>query len=207
MKPVRTLTLLLGLSLFAAGAARAQHGPLDETELWRALRAGEAAVLMRHALAPGTGDPADFMLGDCTTQRNLSAAGRAQATAMGKRLRANGIDAARVYASQWCRCLDTARLLGLGTVEPFSGLSSFFRNRGAESERTAATLDLIQAQARAGAPPLLLVTHQVNITALTEVFPASGEMVIVRPAGGDTAARAQSDREPGLVVLGRIPTR
>lgn len=204
MKPVRTLTLLLGLLLFATGTARAQHGPLDETELWQLLRAGEAAVLMRHARAPGTGDPADFTLGDCTTQRNLSNAGRAQAKTIGKRLRTNGIDAARVYSSQWCRCLDTARLLGLGAVEPFHGLNSFFRDRGAESERTAAALDLIQSQIRAGAPPLLLVTHQVNITALTDVLPASGEMVIVRPARGDAAARAQGDREPSLVVLGRI---
>jgi phosphohistidine phosphatase SixA len=207
MMPVHTLTLLLSLSLFAAGAARAQHGPLDENELWQLLRAGEAAVLMRHALAPGTGDPAEFALDDCTTQRNLSDDGRAQAKTIGKRLRANGIDAGRIYSSQWCRCLDTARLLGLGAVEPFPGLSSFFRDRSAESERTAATLELIQAQTRAGAPPLLLITHQVNITALTDVFPASGEMVIVRPAGGYAAAKTQSDREPGLVVLGRITAR
>jgi phosphohistidine phosphatase SixA len=194
-RPTLLLLLAFGISIGAAAAASAAESAAGDDALWQQLRAGEAAALMRHALAPGTGDPASFALGDCTTQRNLSAEGRAQAEAIGARFRTHGIDAARVYSSQWCRCLDTARLLALGEVQPFPGLNSFFRNRDAEPERTAAAIDLIRAETRPGAPPLVLVTHQVNITALTDVFPGSGEIVLVRPEG----AR--------LEVLGRISTR
>jgi phosphohistidine phosphatase SixA len=188
------LLFCLGL---AAGTAAAQPepDPANDERLWTLLGNGEAAALMRHALAPGTGDPADFAIDDCATQRNLSDTGREQARAIGERFRAKGIDTARVHSSRWCRCLETARLLDLGEVRPFDGLNSFFRNRAAEPERTAATLALIRAQTRAGAPPLVLVTHQVNITALTGVFPDSGEIVVVRP-GSD-----------GLTILGRIATR
>lgn len=195
MKHLPTLLLLLASSIGPAAAASAAEPAAGDDALWRQLRAGEAAALMRHALAPGTGDPADFALGDCSTQRNLSDEGRAQAKAIGERFRRRGIDTARVYSSQWCRCLDTARLLALGDIQPFPGLNSFFRNRSAEPERTAAARELIRAETRPGAPPLVLVTHQVNITALTDVFPGSGEILVVRPQGD------------GLEVLGRISTR
>lgn len=195
MTPRHLLILLLGCTLFAVGPAGAEQAAADAAALWRQLRQGDAAALMRHALAPGTGDPAGFAIDDCGTQRNLSAAGRAQARAVGESFRRHGIETARVYSSQWCRCLDTARLLDLGEVQPLAGLNSFFRNRSAEPERTAAVLRLIQAQTRRSEPPLVLVTHQVNITALTEVFPDSGEVIVVRPEGD------------GLAVLGRIQTR
>ena len=183
--------LLWGLTI----AGTCQGAAPTEAELWQTLQRGEAVALMRHALAPGTGDPPEFVVGDCDTQRNLSAEGRAQARAIGERFRDNGIEAAQVYSSRWCRCLDTARLLGIGDVTPFDGLSSFFRDRDAEPERTAATRALIAERAAPGRPPLVLVTHQVNITALTGVFPGSGEMVVVR-AGAD-----------GPETLGRIDTR
>ncbi len=162
--------------------------------LWRALADGGHLVLMRHALAPGMGDPAAFRLGDCASQRNLDAEGRAQARAIGEGFRAHGIDAARVQSSQWCRCLETARLLGLGQVVPAPTLNSFFRDRAAEPGRTAGALALIAAEAEQDQAdgPLVLVTHQVNITALTGLFPASGELIVVRPAAG------------GIEVVGRI---
>ncbi|MCK6409580.1 MAG: histidine phosphatase family protein, partial [Thauera sp.] len=94
------LALLLSATTFAATA---------EEALWKALREGGHVALMRHAVAPGVGDPPGFRLDDCATQRNLSAAGRRQAQAIGERFRANGIATAAVFSSQWCRCLDTAR--------------------------------------------------------------------------------------------------
>jgi phosphohistidine phosphatase SixA len=169
--------------------------PAVEADLWQALRSGEAAVLMRHALAPGTGDPSNFDLDDCTTQRNLSDTGREQARMIGELFRANGISAAAVYSSRWCRCMDTAELLALGDVTPFDGINSFFRNRAEEPNRTAATLALLRERTVPGEPPPVLVTHQVNITALTGVFPGSGSLLFVRPDGD------------ALSVLGRIDTR
>jgi phosphohistidine phosphatase SixA len=128
---------------------------------------------------------------DCRTQRNLSAEGRAQARALGERFRANGIEAAAVYSSQWCRALDTAREMALGEVTPFAGLNSFFTGRGDEAQHTRATRALIAEHVGTGRT-LVLVSHQVNITALSGVFPASGEIIVMR-----------ADADP-LTPVGRI---
>ena len=170
----------------------APAGADEVAQLWAALRQGEAVAVMRHAVAPGTGDPASFRLDDCSTQRNLSEEGRAQARAIGERFRAHGIERAKVYSSQWCRCLETARLLDLGPVETVAALNSFFQNRQQGPAQTAEVLELLAASP--SEDPIVLVTHQVNVTALTEVFPQSGEVVVARPNEGG-----------GLDVLGRIP--
>ena len=187
---MRLLLACLGLLLPIAAAC----AETDEAALWAALRDGGHVALMRHAIAPGVGDPAGFRLDDCTTQRKLSAQGRAQARAIGERFRANGIATAAVFSSQWCRCLDTARGLALGEVVAFPGLNSFFADRGEEARHTAAVRALIGERARSPLP-LVLVTHQVNITALTGVFPASGEIIVLR-VDGDTpsvAGRIRTD--------------
>lgn len=154
------------------------YGVAEEVALWRALRSGGHVALLRHAIAPGTGDPPGFKLEDCSTQRNLSAAGRAQAVRIGEQFRANGIDTARVFSSQWCRCIDTAKYLGLGPVEPLPVLNSFFRNRRDGDRQTKELMNWLDIQDFAGVT--VLVTHQVNITALTVVFPESGAIIIVR---------------------------
>ena len=173
--------LLVCLCLLLPLSAAAQP-QTDEAGLWAALRDGGHVALIRHALAPGTGDPAGFRVDDCATQRNLSPAGRAQARAIGERFRANGVGAAVVFSSQWCRCLDTARELALGEVTPFAGLNSFFAGQGDEAQHTRAARTLIAEQAGTG-KPLVLVTHQVNITALSGVYPSSGEIIVMRVDG------------------------
>jgi len=150
-----------------------------EPPLWEALRAGVAVALIRHAEAPGTGDPAGFKLDDCATQRNLSDAGRRQARRIGAALRENGIAGARVLSSRWCRCLETARLLELGPVEPFPPLDSFFSHPERGPAQTAALRESLRGPGNS--LPRVLVTHQVNITAMTGVVPRSGEMIVVRP--------------------------
>jgi broad specificity phosphatase PhoE len=135
-------------------------------------------ALMRHALAPGTGDPAAFELDDCSTQRNLDERGRAQARRTGEALRAAGIAFDAVWTSQWCRTRETARLLDMGTPEAKPPLNSFFAGRGSRARQTQATRALIAAL-----PPdarVLIVTHQVNITALTGRGVRSGEIVVTR---------------------------
>ena len=150
-------------------------------------------VLMRHAEAPGTFDPPGFRLGDCSTQRNLDDRGRAQARRIGEGLRALGIRQARVLSSQWCRCLETARLLDLGPVEELPALNSFAQRREEGDARVAAVRRFL-AGLPAGGAPVVLVTHQVTVTALTGVHPASGESVLLR---------ANGTGEPA--VLGRYP--
>jgi len=136
------------------------------------------ALMLRHALAPGVGDPANFELRDCATQRNLDAAGRAQAAELGKRLAKAGVARAKVYSSQWCRCLETARLLEIGPVEELPQLNSFFRRAEAQEPQTAALRDFL-ARLPADGPPVVLVTHQVVISALTGRGAVSGGGVIL----------------------------
>lgn len=148
---------------------------------WEAVESPTAIVILRHALAPGGGDPAGFVLGECSTQRNLDARGRAQAARIGAELRARGIDFDAVWTSQWCRSAETAELLGLGAVQDVPALNSFFSNRARGPRQTRALLELLRDHAGGR---LMLVTHQVNITALTEVFPRSGEMVVFEMKNG-----------------------
>ncbi|MDP5291980.1 histidine phosphatase family protein [Oceanimonas sp. CHS3-5] len=149
----------------------------SDADAWQALREGHAMMLMRHANAPGIGDPPGFILERCDTQRNLDARGRAQAEAWGDRLREHGILKARVYSSQFCRTLETARLLNLGEVVPAPELNSFFSRRSRRSEQTR-ELRRFVAGLEPGLP-VVLISHQVNITTLTSRFPASGEALIL----------------------------
>ena len=160
-------------------------------DLWTRLAAGGQAVLLRHAIAPGTGDPPTFKLGDCSTQRNLSDAGRQQARRIGAAFRQHSAKVDKVYTSQWCRSQDTAELLGLGPVEPLPLLNSFFANRSAGKAQTAALEHFLKTTSFSGV--VVLVTHQVNITALTGIYLGSGEAVVVE------MPEAQS-----LRVLGRL---
>jgi 8-oxo-(d)GTP phosphatase len=183
------------LALLAWGVIALPAAPVpaaDQEALFEALRAGRAAALIRHAVAPGTGDPAGFRVDDCGTQRNLSDEGRDQARALGDRLRAEGITAGRVYSSQWCRCLETAKLLDLGEVRELPALNSLFNNRSRADQQTSQLKSFLSASAPSD--PLILVTHQVNIRALTGQGTRSGEIVVVALPLGEQAA-----------VLGRIP--
>jgi phosphohistidine phosphatase SixA len=151
---------------------------VDADEPWSALRGGAHVVLFRHASTePGLGDPPGFRLEDCATQRNLSEAGREESRRIGAAFRRHRVPIGRVLSSRWCRCLETARL-AFGRVEPWAPLDSFFDDRSREPEQTRAVRAYI-AEARAGGN-LVLVTHQVNITALTGVVPAPGEMIVLR---------------------------
>jgi phosphohistidine phosphatase SixA len=164
--------------LVAAGPVRADDA------LWAALADGGHVALMRHAEAPGTGDPEDFRLEDCGTQRNLDEIGRDQARRTGEAFRARGVEIGQVLSSRWCRCLETAELLGLGEVVPFAPLDSFSGDRARSPDQTEAVRALL-ADADAGGPSLVMVTHQVNITALTGISPRSGEIVVLRLGGAD----------------------
>ncbi len=162
---MRWLSLLL---LFLPGLAQAND--------WDAFSEPGAIAIMRHALAPGTGDPANLTIGDCSTQRNLNDRGRDQARAIGAALREHGITFDAVLSSQWCRTRETAELLDMGPVTEAPPLNSFFRDFSTRDQQTAETRDLIvKTEGR-----LMLVTHQVNISALTGQSTRSGEVLIIR---------------------------
>ena len=163
-----------------------------EDAIWQALRRGGLVLMLRHAgTDPGFGDPPDFRLGDCSTQRNLSAAGRAQARRLGQRLLQQRVAVDSVLSSRWCRCIDTAQL-AFGRAQPFAALDSFFGEPHKSAVQTAALRTHLAGFK--GPANLVLVTHQVNITALTGIHPAMAETVVLKISA-----------DGGIEVVGRLP--
>lgn len=151
------------------------------SELSDALKKSDHVLLMRHALAPGIGDPLGYTLKDCKTQRNLDSKGGEQAQRIGRWLKAQGVSQALVYSSAWCRCKETAEKLGLGLPVQEASLNSFFDDmrQGSQSNQRlqkfiANQLKVKQDQA------LILVTHHVNIAEFMGQNVGSGDMVLAK---------------------------
>lgn len=145
------------------------------------LQDGQHVLLMRHADAPGYGDPAGYVISQCSTQRNLGDYGKKQAKAIGTWLSSQGIQKADVFSSPWCRCLDTANLLNKGPIKIEPSLSSFFDNMSLEKRQTKELEAFIKSElAKPSKAPLILVTHHVNIQAYTGKVVGVGDMVLVR---------------------------
>ena len=175
---IRCLLIALAVCVWA-DAARA------DDRLWSMLREGGYVLVLRHAMAPGSGDPANFRLDDCTTQRNLSSDGRGQAMAIGEALRRERIPVGRVLSSRWCRALETARL-AFGQVQSEPALDQFYT----PEERDARTLRVraIMLDWPAEGTNLVLVTHAPNVAALTNVSAEEGELVVMGRANDGTLA-------------------
>ena len=177
----------LGFALAAASQPAAAAFPIER------LDQGGYVLMVRHARAPGTGDPDHFRLGDCATQRNLDDEGRAQARRLGARLRAAGIASAEVYSSQWCLASRPRRC---GPVEELPALNSFHQ-RPADRQSNLKALRRFLAGLPADGPLVVLVTHQVTIAAITGRGVVSGEAVSSRPtvrsAPGRGADRTRVD--------------
>ena len=145
------------------------------------LQDGQHVLLMRHADAPGFGDPAGYVIGQCSTQRNLGDYGKKQAIAIGAWLSKQGIQKADVFSSPWCRCIDTGNLLNKGSVKIEPSLGSFFDNMSLEKRQTKALEIFIKNElAKQPKAPLILVTHHVNIQAFTGKVVGVGDMVLAR---------------------------
>lgn len=190
-------TLIAGLlGVWLVSVMGTPAGAAGEAEMVERMRGGGHILMIRHALAPGTGDPATFRLGDCATQRTLSDEGRAQARAIGDWLRARGIAEARVYSSQWCRCLETAELLALGPVTELPGLNSFYE-RPQDREPNLRALESFIAAQPADGPLIVMVTHYVTIAAVTGGGTRSGGGMLIDLTGA-------SDRGAAYSVVGRL---
>jgi phosphohistidine phosphatase SixA len=172
--------MALCFALLAPAAAAQDFSALD--------RPG-AVALMRHAQATEGTDGDDFSLRDCATQRRLDAAGRDQARRIGAAMQEAGLEIDRVWSSPYCRCLATAEFMGVGPVEEMAALTSYEGLRA--PEKTQAVIDRIAALP--DDETVLVVTHQVNLAALSGVVAEPGEVVIV--------ARGA---EAPLIVLDRV---
>jgi broad specificity phosphatase PhoE len=164
--------------------AIAPRADADDEVNWARLRRGGLVLLMRHgATGADLGDPPGYRLDDCATQRNLSEQGRAQARQMGERLRREKVPIARVYTSPWCRCRETATL-AFGRAEDWEPLSSVFDFPQRDAEFTERVRKRIAGYAsRNPGGNVVMVTHNVNVAALTRLSIAPAEIVVVRPDG------------------------
>ena len=166
--------IFLIVSVFSWSMARS-----DTSHLIELMKSGGHVLMIRHAQAPGSGDPDNFTIGDCSTQRNLDDRGRDQARAIGDWLRLRGINKARIYSSQWCRCLDTANLMNLGPVTPLPALNSFY-DRPQDREPNLRELRLFLSKQKFHDELLILITHFVTISAISGKTVSSGEGVVLR---------------------------
>jgi phosphohistidine phosphatase SixA len=141
------------------------------------LEEGGKLIFIRHAYAPGSGDPNNFNLNDCSTQRNLSEEGKKQAKSIGKFFIKNEIKIDKVLSSEWCRCKETAEI-AFKRFETKDFLNSFFsekfsKNRTKQIENLNKYIDKWDSSKN-----LVLVTHYVLITEVLNYAPRSGEIVI-----------------------------
>jgi len=157
--------ILLSNQVVAGGQSKLRDSILD---------VNANVLFMRHALAPGFGDPINFSINNCNSQRNLDKKGKAQAQAIGAAIIQSGFQFNQILSSEWCRCKETVELMDLGQWETFSGLNSFFQGY-ADKAKTLRQLNLRLEEFKEGVT--LLVTHQVTITAITGASVGSGEFV------------------------------
>ena len=155
--------------------------PVQANDLAENLRSSSYVLLMRHASAPGVGDPPNYKLDDCKTQRNLDTEGRRQAVVVGDWLRKQGIQSANVFSSIWCRCIETAALLNFNGYRVEPSLGSFFDEMAKAPESNRALQRFINQHLKTkGDRALILVTHHVNILEFSGENVASGDMVLVK---------------------------
>ena len=173
----RTALLTLSAAAWPQWANAADAPVLSDDALAALLRRGGCVVMMRHAQTePGIGDPPEFTLGQCSTQRNLSAQGQVQARRVGDWFTSLGLQPRQVQSSQWCRCQDTARL-AFGHFTELPALNSSFETPNRQPAQTAQLRQRLQA-IPAGQFDVW-VTHQVNMTDLIQAWPAMGEIFVL----------------------------
>jgi len=181
--------LLLGLCT--------QSSYANELLIWDKLQGSAPkgyVLLLRHTLAPGVGDPENFKLNDCATQRNLSEVGRQDAKEVGEWLKRREIKIFQVQSSRWCRAKETAQLLNLGKVKLNKNLDSLFEESDIANHPAIKKVRQQILDHRNKVGLLVLVGHYVNIGALTGVGVDSGEGVLVR-----------ADSKGAIKVVGLTP--
>ena len=146
-------------------------------DILASLKEGNKLIFIRHAYAPGGGDPDNFDINDCNTQRNLSESGRQQAKNISNFFVENQINFKKVYSSEWCRCKETAKI-AFGDFETKNFLNSFFSQKFAKNRKKQMNdlnnfVDNYKDDGN-----LVFVTHYVVISEALNYAPSSGEIVV-----------------------------
>ena len=141
------------------------------------LEDGGKLIFIRHAYAPGNGDPADFNLNDCSTQRNLSDDGRKQAQRIGEFFTKNKIEIDKVLSSEWCRCKETAKI-AFKNYSTNSFLNSFYSSKFSKNKDKQVKAFNYYIKNFESKKNLIFVTHYVFISEVLNYGPSSGEIVV-----------------------------
>ena len=170
-KFIKKFISTLVLSILYADLAK------SDEKIINSLIEGEKLVFIRHAYAPGNGDPSNFKLSDCSTQRNLNQSGIEQSKQIGFFFNKNNIKIDKILSSEWCRCKDTAKY-AFKDYETFSALNSFYDERFATNE-TKQINDLKKyIKNWDGKKNIIFVTHFVVISSILQTSVASGEIIV-----------------------------
>ena len=164
------LILFVGLSVF-------QNNVYSSDIILNSLKEGNKIIFIRHAIAPGNGDPENFKINNCATQRNLNKNGIIQSKNIGFFFKKNKIKIDKVLSSEWCRCKDTAKI-AFKHFETFDGLNSFYDKKFASNEDTQIKNLKKYIKSWESDKNLILVTHFVVISSILNVGTSSGEMII-----------------------------
>ena len=148
-----------------------------EKEIINNLQKGGNLIFIRHAYAPGNGDPENFDINNCETQRNLSQSGRLQSKKIGNFFKENDIPIKLVISSEWCRCKETA-LIAFKNYETENFLNSFYSAKFAKNRKKQMKMLKDYVKSWNGDKNLVLVTHYVVISEALNYAPSSGEIVI-----------------------------
>ena len=141
------------------------------------LEDGGKLIFIRHAYAPGNGDPAGFNLNDCSTQRNLSEDGRKQAQRIGEFFTKNKIEIDKVLSSEWCRCKETAKI-AFKNYSTNSFLNSFYSSKFSKNKDKQVKAFNYYIKNLESKKNLIFVTHYVFISEILNYGPSSGEIVV-----------------------------
>ena len=152
-------------------------GAKSDESIIKELKKGDKIIFIRHAIAPGSGDPENFKLNDCSTQRNLDSQGINQSKKMGLFFQNNNIPIDQVLSSEWCRCKDTAKF-AFKNFEVFSSLNSFYDAKFEDNKEEQIKNLKKYVKEWKGEDNLVLITHYVVILAVLDKGTSSGEILI-----------------------------
>ena len=165
------------LAILFIGILNFSNNALSDDRILNSLKEGKKLIFIRHAIAPGNGDPDNFNLKDCSTQRNLDSNGIEQSKKIGLFFKNNNIKIDKILSSEWCRCKDTANY-AFGNFQTFDALNSFYDERFADNE-TKQIKDLKQYVKNWDSDKnLIFVTHYVVISSILSTPSSSGELII-----------------------------
>ena len=163
--------------IFFIGILNINNSAFSDDKILKSLKEGKKLVFIRHAIAPGNGDPNNFDINDCSTQRNLDEKGIEESKKIGLFFKNNKIKIDKVLSSQWCRCKDTAKY-AFKNFETFDALNSFYDEKFAENE-TKQIKDLKNYIKNWNSDKnLVLITHFVVISSILNTGSSSGEIII-----------------------------